>query len=185
MALTKCKECGTEISDKAGKCPKCGAPVKKGGVSVIAIVVATFGILIVFSMISREFKTDTPPKKPKTSEQGSVSAAAETKPAMSEQTPILITAEDLYKEYEANEIAADRKYKGKLLKISGTIRDIGKTLGEPHINLATGKFSNQVIVYFPDKKYDDRLAQYSTGDNIEVTGTCKGETLGMVVISLK
>lgn len=28
MALIKCKECGTEISNKAVTCPKCGAPVK-------------------------------------------------------------------------------------------------------------------------------------------------------------
>jgi len=29
MALTKCKECGKEISKKAEKCPHCGAPQKK------------------------------------------------------------------------------------------------------------------------------------------------------------
>lgn len=29
MALMKCKECGEEISKKAEKCPKCGAPQKK------------------------------------------------------------------------------------------------------------------------------------------------------------
>jgi hypothetical protein len=29
MALIKCKECGTEISDKAAACVKCGAPIAK------------------------------------------------------------------------------------------------------------------------------------------------------------
>ncbi|KWN80834.1 hypothetical protein WM24_23650 [Burkholderia ubonensis] len=29
MALIKCRECGTEISNKATACVKCGAPVKK------------------------------------------------------------------------------------------------------------------------------------------------------------
>lgn len=29
MAMSKCKECGTEVSTKAKQCPKCGAPVKK------------------------------------------------------------------------------------------------------------------------------------------------------------
>lgn len=29
MALTKCNECGEEISKKAEKCPKCGAPQNK------------------------------------------------------------------------------------------------------------------------------------------------------------
>jgi len=29
MALVKCKECGQEVSQKAGSCPKCGAPIEK------------------------------------------------------------------------------------------------------------------------------------------------------------
>lgn len=29
MALIKCSECGTEVSDKASSCPKCGAPIAK------------------------------------------------------------------------------------------------------------------------------------------------------------
>ena len=30
MALVKCSECGKEVSDKAGSCPSCGAPVAAG-----------------------------------------------------------------------------------------------------------------------------------------------------------
>ncbi len=30
MALTKCKECGHEVSDKASTCPNCGCPIEKG-----------------------------------------------------------------------------------------------------------------------------------------------------------
>ncbi|MGN0612793.1 MAG: zinc ribbon domain-containing protein [Porcipelethomonas sp.] len=29
MALTKCSECGNEVSDQANSCPKCGAPIKR------------------------------------------------------------------------------------------------------------------------------------------------------------
>jgi hypothetical protein len=29
MALTKCKECGGEVSTRAAKCPHCGSPAKK------------------------------------------------------------------------------------------------------------------------------------------------------------
>ncbi|MGN0661475.1 MAG: zinc-ribbon domain-containing protein, partial [Oscillospiraceae bacterium] len=29
MALTKCKECGYEISKKAKNCPNCGAPANR------------------------------------------------------------------------------------------------------------------------------------------------------------
>jgi hypothetical protein len=31
MAMTKCKECGGEVSTKASACPKCGAVVKRTG----------------------------------------------------------------------------------------------------------------------------------------------------------
>ena len=44
MALTKCKECGEEISKKAEKCPKCGAPQKKG----TSIVTWLVTILVIF-----------------------------------------------------------------------------------------------------------------------------------------
>jgi hypothetical protein len=29
MALINCPECSSEVSDKAGDCPKCGFPLKK------------------------------------------------------------------------------------------------------------------------------------------------------------
>lgn len=41
MALVKCKECGQEISQKAGSCPKCGAPIKKK-TSLFTWIVAIF-----------------------------------------------------------------------------------------------------------------------------------------------
>lgn len=50
MALIKCKECGTEVSDKADKCPNCGAPIKKGidclpGCLIIFIVLIVIGFI--------------------------------------------------------------------------------------------------------------------------------------------
>lgn len=46
MALIKCKECGTEVSNKAATCVKCGAPVSKqtdaekmaGGIGAAVII---------------------------------------------------------------------------------------------------------------------------------------------------
>ncbi|MCF8025825.1 MAG: zinc-ribbon domain-containing protein [Desulfobacteraceae bacterium] len=29
MALTGCKECGSQVSDKAQACPSCGAPIRR------------------------------------------------------------------------------------------------------------------------------------------------------------
>lgn len=35
MAIIKCSECGKKISDKATKCPSCGAPVDKKQMKVL------------------------------------------------------------------------------------------------------------------------------------------------------
>jgi len=42
MALVKCKECGQEVSQKAGSCPKCGAPIKKKTSMVTWVIVILF-----------------------------------------------------------------------------------------------------------------------------------------------
>ncbi len=34
MALIKCKECGKEVSDKAGACPNCGCPIEKESIFI-------------------------------------------------------------------------------------------------------------------------------------------------------
>ena len=52
MALVACRECGTEISDQAAACPKCGAPPKLTAKSLlkkpilIAAVVLGFVVLV-------------------------------------------------------------------------------------------------------------------------------------------
>ena len=39
MALTKCKECGKEMSDGARKCPHCGKTYTTAGGIFIAIII--------------------------------------------------------------------------------------------------------------------------------------------------
>ena len=47
MAITKCKECGGELSTEANTCPKCGAKVKRpsGCLKVIVIIFLGFVVL--------------------------------------------------------------------------------------------------------------------------------------------
>lgn len=165
----KCKHCAMMIPRDAKICPHCREklgltwPVK---IFLALIVVGIFGAFI-------GNNTNSTSSAQKEAERPVVEA-------------ISITAEQLYKEYEANEVAADQKYKNKILNLSGTIRDIGKTIGDkPYINLATGRFSHQVMVSFPAKIYDNQLATYSNGMQLDLTGKCGGMTLGMVMINVK
>ena len=62
MALTKCKECGNEVSTEAKNCPKCGAPVPKK-TSPIAWVIAGIVGFAIFSAVY-DSNTSAPPQAP-------------------------------------------------------------------------------------------------------------------------
>lgn len=56
MALTKCKECGEQVSNKAKTCPKCGAATPKKTSAFTWIIALLFGVIIFTTMQG----TDTP-----------------------------------------------------------------------------------------------------------------------------
>lgn len=62
MTMTTCDECGKSLSTKAKTCPHCGAiPASGPSVAFVLIVVVLIGIAI-----SAIFRSDPPPKPPKT-----------------------------------------------------------------------------------------------------------------------
>lgn len=85
-------------------------------------ILTTIGVLFVIGLIgsSLDKSPDT-----KTVPDSTSSAQTETK---KEPESIKITSSAMVKEYIANEVSADTKYKGKLVEISGTIKDIGKDI---------------------------------------------------------
>lgn len=107
MAMTKCKECGNEVSDKADACPKCGAKVAKKPGLLVKIgggFVALIFLLVIFSPAPAENK----------STQQAAAAAPELK----------TTAREIAVAYNENTVAADNKFKGKRFEVNGTIADI-------------------------------------------------------------
>lgn len=78
MAMKKCKECGGAVSDKAGACPHCGAPVKSqrkpiGCLSSIALIVFA---VIVFSAALAPSGTSTSLNAPREKTQAEKDADA-------------------------------------------------------------------------------------------------------------
>jgi hypothetical protein len=85
-----------------------------------------------------------------------------------------VTAKKLVGAYEANEVAADARYKGGRLRVSGRVSSIGKTfLGTAYITLPSGDSWREVQCVFPDEKAY-RLRRLSKGDHVVVEGTCRG-----------
>ena len=103
-----------------------------------------------------------------------LASGIESTPEVSSSSPaeVVIRASDLYAAYQANEIAADELYKGKLIEVSGTIRDIGNDLmDEPYITLAGDDFIGDVQCFMSSKS---EAAKFSKGQNVTVKGYCDG-----------
>lgn len=91
MSLTKCKECGKEISNKAEACPHCGAkPYKASGCFVVVLAaLAIFGTIGVMS--SRNSPPPAPPA-PIGPAQAEPPIAAKAQPQPEPPSPALIKA---------------------------------------------------------------------------------------------
>ena len=90
-----------------------------------------------------------------------------------------ITAAQLYQEYQANEIAADEKYKDQIIQVSGRIRDIGNDLMDnPYITLVGDPYFGDVQCYFSEKSI---VASLSKGQQITVMGICDGLMMNVLL----
>ncbi len=92
-----------------------------------------------------------------------------------------VTASELYRAYEANEVSADQQYKGKRLLITGAVENIGKdVMDNPYVALKID-FLKGVNCYFDDEN-NKVLSQLNKGQKIQIIGTCAGLTLTDVVV---
>ena len=126
------------------------APIKKSKKKMVAIIVV--GIFIFFMIIG--LSSEDKNKTQTASEQNQQSAqqtATETNNKKGENPAepakvvpqVTVTSVNISKEYSENEVAADAKYKGKLIEISGKIYSIDNGISD-----------NEIIIRLSDGKYD-------------------------------
>lgn len=98
----------------------------------------------------------------------------EAPPAVPESEVIKITARQLYSEYKINEVAADLKYKGKVLEVTGVIEEIVKDLWDnPTVIFETDAFLGSVHATFSEV-HEPLLAKLVPGETFAVRGVCEG-----------
>jgi len=90
MAMTKCRECGQELSTKAETCPHCGAKRKKGSPILRLIILGLF-LLIVVAWCSGPHPSYSP---------GTVSAPTSLPPPSCGPNDFTITKLNAYVEYD-------------------------------------------------------------------------------------
>lgn len=68
---------------------------------------------------------------------------------LAEAVPVKVTAEQLWNEFQANEIAVEQRYKGQVLEVTGVITLITTDIsGKPTVALQGGGRYDSVNVYF-------------------------------------
>lgn len=157
---------------------------------VVKIIITVFiGLVVVYALSKAEA---TPPSndngkpasgqlqsEPSSTQDNESPSIAETVDPYADA--IAITAEDLYAAYDANEIAADKLYKGKKLRITGTVVDIGKDiLDNAYITLHTGKYTFSIQCYFKDNQLD-AIATLEKDQVVTVVGLCDGQDLNITI----
>jgi len=91
-----------------------------------------------------------------------------------------VTANQLYKAYDSNEIAADDKYKKKKLAVTGIIDNISEVLGSISVDLKTGDGIGWTKVSCTMKNRD-AVSKLRKGQKITIVGTCDGLTLNISI----
>lgn len=126
------------------------APVKKAWYKKWWVI--TIGVIILIGIIGSSSndknKTQTASEK---NQQSAQQTATETSNKKGENPAepakvvpqITVTSVNISKEYSENEVAADAKYKGKLIEISGKVYSIDNGISD-----------NEIIIRLSDGKYD-------------------------------
>lgn len=92
--------------------------------------------------------------------------------------PIAVDAKVLTKEYDTNELAADGKYKGKLLAVTGKIASIAETLGNVTVQLDGHNAVISVMCSFEESEKAS-VAKLKKGQTTTLVGTGDGSTGGL------
>jgi hypothetical protein len=96
------------------------------------------------------------------------------------EKPVAVQAKALTKEYDDNELAADGKYKDKLLAVSGKVDSIAETFGQVSVQLEGHNRVITVMCSFQDSERD-AVSKLKKSQLATLVGHGNGMTAGLYV----
>jgi hypothetical protein len=191
MALISCSECRKEISSSASACPGCGAPVQNSSQAAIERVAPTSKTRPVFKILGVILlglfglaligKSHTP-----VSVDSTPAPTTEVETAPSNPVPsapeLTVSSAKLAEDYEANEVSADMKYKGKRLQMSGMVVSVNKDIVDAvWVGIEGG--SNPFMPIHAEGLDPTRAAGLKKGQMLSLTCTGAGMIIGSPILS--
>jgi len=194
MAIVACSECARRVSDKAVQCPHCGVPIA-GGVTRRPrrgwrwLFGAFVWMVLAWAALATVWLTGALPVPKEVADVlgigsravRSVSATDKTVPQIphgASAPPVLAakpvsgaavyrtSIEQLYQDYDANEVAVQGKIGDNPVRVSGTVADIHEDAGHPVVTLHTGSENAADLVLTDDQR--TAAAHLSKDDAVEI-----------------
>jgi hypothetical protein len=186
MALIACRECNHEVSDKASRCPHCGAPTALSATGrrrlkrtayglLIVIVIAWAGLTALWitgrittpSQLADVFRVrdravgTSPPRAAVTA------MTPPSTPSAATHAVYRTTVEQLDQDYKANAVATQNKIGDSSVRLGGSVADINEDAqGHPIVTLSTGPDAKADMVLNDDQR--SAVAQHIKGDTIDL-----------------
>jgi hypothetical protein len=160
--------------------PPGGPPPKRGmggGTIALIVIACMFGGCVMCGALGAASKKD--------GEQQATAGGAARAPEKAAPTPttkpkpeaVAVTASQLFSDYQANEVGADEKYKGRPLRVSGSVTDIKKDFTDSIVvHLRSSNQFMPVDAHVEDSE-KGKAAQLAKGENVTVR--CEGG--GMII----
>lgn len=146
---------------------------------LIGVAVVFVGLIILGMIIG----DDTKSAKVETTASNEPVQATTPAVAQPKEEVITVGVEELCTSYEKNEVAADKKYKGKLIKITGKVDDIKKDiLDDLYVTLKRQKdFELCQPQCFFDDEHEDQLANLNKGQTVTIIGRADGLFMNVII----
>lgn len=176
--MINCKACGKEIAKGVKTCVHCGKD-QRNFFMKHKILTAILVIVILGAIGSLGGKKDS-------TSTNTTAAKTETKQEVKEEVKeevLKVSAVDLAKAYEDNEVSADKSYKDKTAEIVGKVNDIGVIAGQTYIVLSAEKdFAiTNVQCFFKEQAEIDKVSNLKKGDTVTVQGKIDGKSMNVGV----
>jgi hypothetical protein len=100
---------------------------------------------------------------------------------------VSVKADDLLKDYQSNALAADGKYKGKRIVITGKVGSVQKAPLYGYVLQLMPFEANELsltgVTCILGHEPQPEVAQLKEGDSVKVIGTCDGQVVGQLKIA--
>lgn len=167
----------------AGKNPK-----KSRGCTIVAVTLLGLMLVTCIAALNSDPNTELGNDAAR---QRLASAEKTNKPVNTPDKPpaepvkqvIEVTAVKLAAEYDNNTVAADGKYENQIVRITGTVKDIGKDMLDTSYIILDGKNSGFVDIQCMFREENEpALSRLSKGQQVTVEGQVAGETILNVIV---